>query len=83
MLWPWCCCTSRHTGLPATKNIERMYPSYQWFLGNNDLGLSLYDPRTGGSADGLHSEGINLNQGAESTLAYWISHMVVSATLKE
>jgi hypothetical protein len=60
-----------------------MYPSYQWFLGNNDLGLSLYDPRTGGSADGLHSEGINLNQGAESTLAYWISHMVVSATLKE
>ena len=65
------------------KYLRRMYRSYQWFLGNNDLGLPLYDPNTGGCADGLHSEGINLNQGAESTLAYWISHMVVAAALKE
>jgi hypothetical protein len=63
--------------------LSRMYKSYQWFLGANDLGLSLYDPSTGGCADGLHSEGINLNQGAESTLAYWISHVVVSLALKE
>ena len=63
--------------------LSRMYKSYQWFLGANDLKLSLYDPSTGGCADGLHSEGINLNQGAESTLAYWISHVVVSLALKE
>jgi hypothetical protein len=63
--------------------IRQMYQCYQWFLGNNDLGLSLYDLSTGGCADGLHSEGINLNQGAESTLAYWISHMVVSSALKD
>lgn len=62
---------------------QRMYQCYQWFLGANDLGLSLYDPSTGGSADGLHPTGINLNQGAESTLAYWISHVVVAATLEE
>ena len=62
---------------------ERMYKSYRWFLGANDLGLSLYDPSTGGCADGLHSTGINLNQGAESTLAYWISHLVVESTLAE
>ena len=60
---------------------ERMYKSYQWFLGENDLGLPLYDPATGGCADGLHHEGINLNQGAESTLAYWISHVVVALAL--
>jgi hypothetical protein len=65
------------------KYLSRMYQSYQWFLGTNDLGLPLYDPSTGGCADGLHSEGINLNQGAESTLAYWISHMVVAAAVKE
>ena len=65
------------------KYVSRMYQSYQWFLGTNDLGLSLYDTSTGGCADGLHSEGINLNQGAESTLAYWISHMVVAATISE
>lgn len=70
----------------ATRNkkfVSRLYQSYQWFLGSNDLGLSLYDASTGGCADGLHSEGINLNQGAESTLAYWISHMVVAATISE
>lgn len=60
-----------------------MNKSYQWFLGDNDLGLSLYDSSTGGCADGLHSEGINLNQGAESTLAYWISHLAVASTLSK
>ncbi len=65
----------------SKKYQRRMFMSYQWFLGNNDLGLSLYDESTGGCADGLHSEGINQNQGAESTLAYWISHMAVAAEL--
>jgi len=65
------------------KYLNRMYKSYQWFLGKNDLSISLYDPGTGGCSDGLHREGINLNQGAESTLAYWISHMVVASALKE
>ncbi len=64
------------------KYLSRMYVSYQWFLGKNDLGVSLYDPTTGGCADGLHRKEINLNQGAESTLAYWISHMVVALELK-
>jgi hypothetical protein len=61
--------------------LSRMIDSYQWFTGVNDLGLSLYDPATGGCADGLHSEGINFNQGAESTIAYWISYMMVAATI--
>lgn len=63
------------------KFLDRMYKSYQWFLGVNDLGVPLYDPSTGGCSDGLHSEGVNLNQGAESTLAYWISHVAVAKTL--
>ena len=69
-----------------TRDIKyqiRMYQSFQWFLGKNDLGVSLYDPSTGGCADGLHSEGINQNQGAESTIAYWISHLIVTASLKK
>jgi len=64
------------------KYLHRMYTSFEWFLGNNDLGVSLYHEGTGGCADGLHSEGVNMNQGAESTLAYWISHMAVIAELK-
>ncbi|NBB89987.1 MAG: glycosyltransferase [Spirochaetes bacterium] len=47
--------------------------SFEWFLGRNDLGLSLYDPATGGCADGLHVDRVNENQGAESTLAFHLS----------
>ena len=41
----------------------------RWFLGANDTGATLYDPRTGGCGDGLGPDHINFNQGAESTLA--------------
>jgi glycosyltransferase involved in cell wall biosynthesis len=44
--------------------------AFEWFLGRNDIGLPLYNPTTGGCCDGLHMDRVNLNQGAESTLAY-------------
>lgn len=40
-----------------------------WFEGANDAGFKMWDPLTGGGFDGLHADGVNLNQGAESTLA--------------
>lgn len=46
---------------------------FQWFTGKNDLGASLYVPETGGCMDGLQRDGVNRNQGAESTLAYLMS----------
>ncbi|NLY02107.1 MAG: glycosyltransferase [Rhodopirellula sp.] len=47
--------------------------AFEWFLGRNDLGLSLYDSATGGCCDGLSPEGASINQGAESTLAFLLS----------
>jgi hypothetical protein len=47
--------------------------AFDWFLGRNDLGLALYDPVSGGCADGLHSNGVSENQGAESTLAFQLA----------
>jgi hypothetical protein len=44
--------------------------AFDWFLGRNDLNLSIYDPTTGGCRDGLHPDRPNENQGAESTLAF-------------
>lgn len=41
-----------------------------WFEGVNDVGCRMYRPTTGGGFDGLTARGPNLNQGAESTLAY-------------
>jgi hypothetical protein len=40
-----------------------------WFTGDNDAGEPMWDPHTGGGYDGLHRDGVNSNQGAESTLA--------------
>lgn len=47
--------------------------AFEWFLGRNDLGLPLYDSNSGGCGDGLHSDRVNENQGAESTLAFHLS----------
>ena len=44
--------------------------AFEWFLGRNDLAISLCDPATGGCRDGLHADRANENQGAESTLAF-------------
>ena len=70
-----------------TKNreyIEKMFKCYLWFLGENSLRLPLFDHETQGCCDGLESQGVNRNQGAESTLAYWISYLtILSAQEKE
>ena len=47
--------------------------AFEWFLGRNDLGQSLYDSATGGCCDGLHETRVNANQGAESSLAFQIA----------
>ena len=47
--------------------------AFEWFLGGNDLGLDVYDAKSGGCCDGLHEDRVNLNQGAESTLAFLLS----------
>lgn len=43
-----------------------------WFAGDNDGGVPMCDPVSGGGFDGLEREGASANQGAESTLA-WLS----------
>jgi hypothetical protein len=48
---------------------DRVERAARWFVGDNDGGAVLYDAETGGCGDGLTPEGMNLNQGAESTLA--------------
>lgn len=57
--------------------LNKLYTSFMWFLGENDLRMSLYDFETKGCCDGLESYGVNRNQGAESTLAYLISHLTL------
>lgn len=55
---------------------------FEWFLGRNDLGQSLYDPTTGGCRDALLQDHLNQNQGAESSLAFYLSRAEMSRTTK-
>jgi hypothetical protein len=50
---------------------------HAWFLGQNDLGLPMIDAATGGCFDGLTPSGVNINQGAESLLAWLVTHLTM------
>jgi len=49
---------------------EMARKAYAWYLGANDVGLPLGSVVDGGCFDGLMSDRVNLNQGAESVLAF-------------
>jgi hypothetical protein len=59
------------------KEAER---AFEWFLGRNELHISLYDPTSGGCRDGLRSDRANQNQGAESTLVFLHSLLELKLT---
>ncbi len=61
------------TAYKATKEpkyAKLMRKAFDWFLGDNDLQLPVYDLATGGCGDGLNEDGVNANQGAESLLSF-------------
>jgi glycosyltransferase involved in cell wall biosynthesis len=56
--------------------------AYRWYLGDNDLGMPIASLDDGGCFDGLMSDRANLNQGAESVLAFQLA-CVAMARLAE
>ena len=63
-------CLAAATHHKATDWMLRAKWAMDWFTGENDCQLPIVDFQTGGCRDGLHSDSVNENQGAESTLAY-------------
>ena len=57
--------------------IDHAVMCFNWYLGHNDLNMPLYDAKTGGCRDGLMADGINQNEGAESSLAWLLSLMAL------
>ena len=55
--------------------------AYGWFLGDNDAGLAVADVARGGCHDGLSSDRVNVNQGAESTLM-WLTALETMRVLR-
>ncbi|GAA2533536.1 glycosyltransferase [Mycolicibacterium diernhoferi] len=58
----------------ATMDAAAIWPdtvraAVAWFQGDNDAGMLMWDPDSGAGFDGLQRDGVNMNRGAESTLA--------------
>ena len=68
-------CLTAHRLTADKKWTEDARRAFNWFVGQNQLQQSLYDPATGACRDGLHEDRINENQGAESTLSFLIALM--------
>jgi len=66
----------RATGEARYRQVAAL--SGRWFSGGNCLGRPVADPEQGGCHDGLRPDGVNQNQGAESTLAFLISRQALS-----
>jgi hypothetical protein len=63
-------CLQAHLATGKGRWRKEAWTAFNWFLGDNDLQIALYDPSTGGCRDGLHPDRANENQGAESTLSF-------------
>lgn len=66
-----CCAAFAASG--DAKWLSHARRAYAWFDGGNDRNLSVGDPRTGTCRDGINPRGVNLNEGAESILAYQLA----------
>ncbi len=64
----------------ATKKKDyrhKAHRAFKWFLGDNHLQQVVYDEVSGGCHDGLGKHSLNLNEGAESTIAYLLARLTL------
>ncbi len=64
---------SKRSASPMNKSGSNAPTALNWFLGDNDLHLPLYDHTTGGCHDALRPDGVDEDQSAEATLAWLLS----------
>jgi Glycosyl transferases group 1 len=63
-------CAAAHDATGNARWIRQARGAFDWFGGLNDRGVLVGEPVTGSCHDGINPRGLNLNQGAESVLAY-------------
>lgn len=57
--------------------LDMAYAAFQWYMGRNRLGKSLYHPAMGACSDGLGPDGPSKNKGAESTLSFLLAQVAL------
>jgi hypothetical protein len=58
---------------PSSFNEEALRQALGWFFGLNTKSVNVYDSASGACYDGITPNGLNENQGAESTVAFLLS----------
>jgi glycosyltransferase involved in cell wall biosynthesis len=69
------------TAYVVTGNKEYLHLAhrvFEWFLGRNRLGVTVYDFSTGAVGDGLDLQGVSANQGAESVICFLLALLSLS-----
>ncbi len=64
------------------KFLSRAKTCFSWYRGNNSEKLCLLDQETGGCYDGIEPDGLNLNQGAESVVSFWIAYLAMKSSFQ-
>lgn len=59
------------------KYVDVAKRAFNWFTGKNTDGVRLYESATGACFDGITPQGVNLNQGAESTISYLLARQAM------
>ena len=70
-------CIQAHECTQRAEWVQLASPCFNWYLGKTDQQNQLYDHTSGGCRDGLTRDGVNENQGAESTLSYLASLLAI------
>lgn len=65
-----------------TRWLDHAEMAYRWYLGLNDRGIAVGDIATGRCRDGITPHGANENCGAESILAFQLSHYALQAVAR-
>ncbi len=71
-------CDEAYCATSEERYYRMAHLAFQWFLGRNSIGKTVYDERTGGCHDGITPDGVNLNMGAESLLAFFLAYLRLS-----
>ena len=66
-------CKAAHRATSEERWLIEMRRCFAWYLGQNDVGVSLIEFKSHGCYDGLVRGGVNQNFGAESCLSWLLS----------
>jgi len=72
-------CAAAYDASGSGEWLELARMAYGWFGGANDRGVVVGDPISGTCRDGINPRGLNLNEGAESVLAYQLATLAKRA----